>query len=473
MVAGNALPPVPAVFGTGWREQWERRVDDAEPWLLRWIEEQVDGPYWRHGSVRPDYDRIACRDDDRGRLGRRLHEHRLPRLRGALVPEARDPRALGARLDRHRAAGAAHRPRPGADPLVPPLARRTRRTASTTSRRSRCSPAARPCRRRIAPRCAASGAARRPGHRSGSREQVLRPEGDGVDTIHVRGDVGRMAWISCAGRLPWGLPDDQRVDDALSLTYDWEPLAADLDVMGHPRVRLTVTSPVPVAYVSAKLCDVFPDGTSALAGRGLLNLTHRSGHDAPLALEPGVPDRGRDRARGDLVDLRAGPPRAARRSPAPTGRTSGRRRAAHRCRSTGRASSSCCRCSTAPRRCPRRCCRRRPARTRTHRTRPTSSLRPSGDSRTTRSATSRAASRDPARTTRHRSAGGSRSGTRARRASRRTTRHSAWARGRTTYRITWPEADVRTEATLDVRSDAEAYHVVITLIAEELGPEAG
>ena len=60
MVAGNALPPVPAVFGPGWREQWERRVDDAEPWLLRWFEEQVDGPYWRHGSVRPDYGRITC-----------------------------------------------------------------------------------------------------------------------------------------------------------------------------------------------------------------------------------------------------------------------------------------------------------------------------------------------------------------------------------------------------------------------------
>ena len=120
-------------------------------------------------------------------------------------------------------------------------------------------------------------------------EQVLRPEGEGTDTIHVRGDVGQMAWISCAGKLPWGLPDDQRIDDALSLTYDWEPLAADLDVMGHPRVRLTVTSPVPVAYVSAKLCDVFPDGTSALACRGLLNLTHRGGHDAPVALEPGVP----------------------------------------------------------------------------------------------------------------------------------------------------------------------------------------
>ena len=121
------------------------------------------------------------------------------------------------------------------------------------------------------------------------REHVLRPAGEGIDTIYVRGDVGRAAWISCAGKLPWGLPDDQRFDDALSLTYDWEPLEADLDVMGHPRLRLTVTSPVPVAYLAARLCDVFPDGTSSLACRGLLNLTHRHGSDAPQALEPGVP----------------------------------------------------------------------------------------------------------------------------------------------------------------------------------------
>ena len=27
MVAMNALPPVPAIYGDGWREEWERRVD--------------------------------------------------------------------------------------------------------------------------------------------------------------------------------------------------------------------------------------------------------------------------------------------------------------------------------------------------------------------------------------------------------------------------------------------------------------
>src|SRR3990170_7867801 len=60
MVACNALPPVPAVFGDGWRDEWLRRLDGTEPWLLRWLEEQHDSPYWRHGSLRPPYDRIAC-----------------------------------------------------------------------------------------------------------------------------------------------------------------------------------------------------------------------------------------------------------------------------------------------------------------------------------------------------------------------------------------------------------------------------
>ena len=60
MAALTLLPPVPAVFGDGWREEWLRRIEHSEPWLLHWLEEQLDGPYWRHGSLRPGYDRIAC-----------------------------------------------------------------------------------------------------------------------------------------------------------------------------------------------------------------------------------------------------------------------------------------------------------------------------------------------------------------------------------------------------------------------------
>ena len=46
---------------------------------------------------------------------------------------------------------------------------------------------------------------------------------------------------------------------------------------------------------------------------------------------------------------------------------------------------------------------------------------------------------------------------------------AAWATGRAAYRITWPEVDVHTEATLEVRSDATSYHVRLDLVAEEVG----
>jgi uncharacterized protein len=118
---------------------------------------------------------------------------------------------------------------------------------------------------------------------------VWRPEGDGTDRIIVQGDVGTAAWISCAGKAPWTLPEDQREDDTRSLTYDWPALEDELELLGHARLHVTVTSPHPVAFLSARLCDVFPDGTSALVSRGVLNLTHRNSHGAPEPLEPGVP----------------------------------------------------------------------------------------------------------------------------------------------------------------------------------------
>jgi putative CocE/NonD family hydrolase len=54
----NALPPVASVFGDAWREEWLARIERAEPWLLRWLTEQTDSEYRRHGSLRPDYARV-------------------------------------------------------------------------------------------------------------------------------------------------------------------------------------------------------------------------------------------------------------------------------------------------------------------------------------------------------------------------------------------------------------------------------
>ncbi len=50
---------------------------------------------------------------------------------------------------------------------------------------------------------------------------------------------------------------------------------------------------------------------------------------------------------------------------------------------------------------------------------------------------------------------------------------AAWARATSRYVVRWPEADCATEATLDFRSDADAYYVAVEVVAEELsGDEA-
>ena len=285
MAAMNVLPPVPAVYGKGWRDAWRERVKRAEPWLLRWLEEQTDGSYWRHGSLRPGYERIACptllvggwADGYRNNTFRTFEALRAPKrllvgpwshmspatsLPGPhvdLVPEL--CRWFGRWL-RDELNGV------DAEPPIAVFVRRSTRPAPDLAevrgewRAEEGWPLAR------------------------ATPLELRPEPpEGTDELRVEGDVGTTAWISCAGRLPWGQPSDQRQDDARSLTYEWEPLEEELEILGHPSLAVRVETAAPVAYLSVKLCDVFPDGTSALVTRGLLNLAHRRSSTEPQRLD--------------------------------------------------------------------------------------------------------------------------------------------------------------------------------------------
>jgi predicted acyl esterase len=122
----------------------------------------------------------------------------------------------------------------------------------------------------------------------GVATRTLTVERPGDERLDVRPDTGSSAWISCAGRLPWGQPQDQRADDAWSLTYDW-PVDEPMEVVGHPNLAVRLRSSAPVAFISAKLEDVFPDGTSALVTRGLLNLSHRASSTDPEPMPVDVP----------------------------------------------------------------------------------------------------------------------------------------------------------------------------------------
>lgn len=293
MVAMNALPPVPSVFGEGWREEWLRRIEGTEPWFLPWLEHQVEDGYWRHGSVFFDgyeaieaatmivaghadgYHNMAFRGFERLRGPKRL-------LFGPWSHMSPKNSMPGPRIDH-----------------VPEMIRWWHRwLRGDDNGVDRGSPIAIFVRRSTPPRAdldvyegewraePAWPPARLEEDRRGLASAEVR---DGLDTLQVRGDVGVTGSIWCAADLPFGEPWDQRADEAYSLVYDWPAVDEPLEIMGHPRVELTVTSSTPVAFVSAKLCDVFPDGTSALVTRGILNLTHRASHEEPAPVMPGEP----------------------------------------------------------------------------------------------------------------------------------------------------------------------------------------
>ncbi|MEQ7871705.1 CocE/NonD family hydrolase [Chromohalobacter salexigens] len=81
-------------------------------------------------------------------------------------------------------------------------------------------------------------------------------------------------------------PPDQRRDDGLSLTFDSAPYLAGLDILGQPTVAVTLASAEACGQFHVRLCDVAPNGESALITYGTLNLGLR---DDPGTLTPPVP----------------------------------------------------------------------------------------------------------------------------------------------------------------------------------------
>lgn len=85
------------------------------------------------------------------------------------------------------------------------------------------------------------------------------------------------------------LPGDQRREDGVALTYTSQPIDTPLTILGRPRVDLNLAVDRPLAQVAVRLSEVTPTGSSRLVARGLLNLTHRHGHEVLEPMTPGAP----------------------------------------------------------------------------------------------------------------------------------------------------------------------------------------
>jgi predicted acyl esterase len=137
---------------------------------------------------------------------------------------------------------------------------------------------------------------------------VLRDDdpapGGGGDLAELQPDASALKlryYASTGGSIESIGPDpyegfygiDSRAEDTWGLAFDTPPLREPLEILGFVQAHLFVASTAPVATWIVRVNDLAPDGTSYVITYGFLNGTHRHSHVTP---EPLVPN--------DMVELK-------------------------------------------------------------------------------------------------------------------------------------------------------------------------
>ncbi len=310
-------PPDPVLVGEDrWRAMWLERLENMPLWLENWLSHQRRDAYWRHGSVCENYADIQCpvyavggwADGYSNAVPRLLANLQVPR-KGLIGPwshawpHSGEPGpAIGFLQECLRwwdrwlkgiETGIMDEPiyRVWMQEWVPPRAFHAERPGRWVAEPAWPSPSIETKRLVLNP---------------GRLDD--RPGAEVVLTHRSPQSVGQAAGTWCPYATGTDLDDEQREDDALSLTFDSAPLEERLEILGAPAVELELSVDQPVALVAVRLCDVDPLGSSLRVTYGVLNLTHRDGHAEPQPLEPGT----RYRIRVPLNDIAHAFPRGHR-----------------------------------------------------------------------------------------------------------------------------------------------------------------
>lgn len=293
MVSRNALPPYPELTGDHWRDLWDLRLHENIPWLIRWLEEQVDGAYWRStlgrmyekvcvptliiGGWADFYVNASLRWFAKLTGPKRLIMGPWPHI----PPDAAAP---GPRIDflheitRWFAEWLKGEPTGILEePPVTVFIQTYRRPDASTD---------------LAPGFWRSEESLPP-PRATDRQWFFGAKADLGNSPPVADHIAERQYVPfvgfadlgfAGGGVGWG---EQGANEAFSIVYTSRPLAADSEVLGFPRVTLFASTTAEVAFFAVRLCDVAPDGASTLVCKGLLNGTRRGGMDRAKPLTPG------------------------------------------------------------------------------------------------------------------------------------------------------------------------------------------
>ena len=294
MLSYSSRPPDPLIVGEDWRAMWLERLE-AMPLLAReWIARQVRDDYWKHGSVCEDYAAIEAavlsiggwHDGYRNTISHLVENLDSP-VKGIVGPWI------------HKYPHYA-----GPEPRIGFLQEAKRwwdRWLKGVDNGAEALPAYRTwLMDSIKPE---RWVDERPGRWIAEAEwpsdniavTVLElgdgtlgegPMGSAVP-VSSPADCGSQAGEYFPFAYGPELPDEQTPDDLRSACFDGKALDEPLDIVGAPRLALRLRSDKPMAQLAVRLCDLRPDGTSALITMGVLNLTHARSSEAPVLLTPG------------------------------------------------------------------------------------------------------------------------------------------------------------------------------------------
>ncbi len=311
MIGMNAMPPYPEYSGDNWARIWEEHLQHNTPYILAWLEHQTDSDYWWPGSLRGRYDQVKCsvfmiggwRDGYPNSPLRTFENLRVPKkvLIGPWNHSRPDSAIPGPRINYLREVvrwcdywlKGEENGMMDESPICiymqtydDPQADRTDTSGYWL----------------IETTFPPDGSSKenywigQDGELLSNSSPTSPPdpplEGKGeelpthaYDAYTYRPTVGITGGL-WSGGVPFGLPTDQRPDALYSLNYTTAPLDKPLAIIGAPKVVLHVSSTAPVMAFVARLCDVAPDGTSALVCNGVLNATRRQSFTHPTPLTP-------------------------------------------------------------------------------------------------------------------------------------------------------------------------------------------
>ncbi len=290
-----SLPPDPELFGAGWRKEWLKRLEAVGPVTHNWMRHQRRDRYWQHGSVNEDYSRIKCPvyavggfvDVYTNTVPRLLENLSVPR-KGLMGPHGHnvpDEAAPGPAI------GFFHEEVRWWDHWLKGIDTGIMDEPMLQVYMQEKVPG------QVYPDPVPGrwvGEWTWPSDRIRDKTYFLNAAGlaemPAAETaISLAPD--QTVGVSNQAFLPFDmeteLPRDQSDDDNKSLTFDSDALTEDIEICGHPVVKLAFSVDKPVAKVAVRLNEIRPDGSSWYVTAGLLNLTHRNGHAEPEALLPG------------------------------------------------------------------------------------------------------------------------------------------------------------------------------------------